>query len=660
MSTNFPVSLDLFVNPNSGSLLDDPLVTHSQQHINLNDAVTAIQERIGITGSLDFSSIDFQLHNVSLGHNHDGVNSRPISIGPPVGGCDYNDGLFASFDNNTNLGEAICQINRVLKGLAPPPAPNLANISTENSGLTGRLSFGASNSIGGYNNVSGIGNIPSVDVNGLYQISNFGGDLVRGLFGSPTTVNGILNSAILADLPNYPSGAFGNAGEGEIRLFINGVLEIVSDLTSTTSSFASTTSNGSFMFFSSLSTGSFDNGNPFELFQHRTGNYSIHPNDQNNGWNYVQIVHRLIPGDPSTDRITNWSSWVVDDDSSPVFASNPLLHSLNLTGLKHLTGVKYFTSGTALYDVNINNAYTNAYSNGNAVTFGGSNNISFSSQALSQITGSEDQNKVEFIRNKSGNITSSKLLPGSITARVSCTKPVGGNLVNGGLASIGQIFLNSQQANSTLLVDNLRDENFRLEPLEYDLQTDVASLNYFDSTIDRTGSLELPLVVFNEALNALPNLPNSGNGNGDFSGFVNGPGGNVDYSSFSNNMNYYRRFVNNTGGARSNFNLILNGTGTIVTSSADLGSNNNFLVEFKIPEKTGWNVLLPFELIGSPLIPSDGAGILNGPFDETLNATNSCTFGTVFLDNGEHMVMRLTAGNGWSGRVSRIEVQWTS
>jgi hypothetical protein len=659
MATQFPIELDNFTNPTSGSLLDDPLVKHSDQHINTNDALEAIQARIGITGSLDFSSIDFQLHNINLGHNHDGINSRPISLGP-AGVCDYQNGLFETFNNDTAVGEAVCKINEVLKGLAPPPAPSLTNLSVTNSGLTGRLSFGSQNTIPGYTNVSGsVGNFPIVDVNGLYQVSDFSGDLVRGLFNNSTTISGFLNSQVVSNLPNYPAGAFGNADSGEIRVFINGALEIVADLTSTTGSFAVATANGSFVSLSALSTGSFDNGNPFDLFKHRTGTYSIAPNDQRNGWNHIRIVHRTIFGNPASDVQTNWASWVVDGDNSGVTAANASLHSLNLTGLKYLTGVKYFTAGTALYDVDIVNAYTNAYSNGNAVTFGGSTNISFSAQALSPITGSETQNKIELIKNKLGTLNNAKLLPGTITARVNCTKPIGANLVNGGASSIGQIFLNSQAANSTLLVDNFRDEIYRLEPLDYDLQADATS-NDFNSQTDRTGSIELPLVVFNEALNALPQLPDSGNGNGDFSGFANGPSGNVDYSGFSGNLNYYRRFVNNTGGARSNFNIILNGNGTIVTSSAGLGANNSVFIEVKLPEKTGWNVLLPFQLIGTPQIPDDGAGILNGPFNQSLNATNACTFGTVFLDNGEHIIMRVTTNAQWSGRITRLEVQWTS
>jgi hypothetical protein len=49
MATNFPTSLDTFTNPNSGNTLDSP--SHSIQHSDINDAVEAIEAKIGIGSS---------------------------------------------------------------------------------------------------------------------------------------------------------------------------------------------------------------------------------------------------------------------------------------------------------------------------------------------------------------------------------------------------------------------------------------------------------------------------------------------------------------------------------------------------------------------------------------------------------------------------------
>ena len=46
MATNFPGSLDSFTNPSSSSTLDSP--SHAAQHANINDAVEAVQTKLGV------------------------------------------------------------------------------------------------------------------------------------------------------------------------------------------------------------------------------------------------------------------------------------------------------------------------------------------------------------------------------------------------------------------------------------------------------------------------------------------------------------------------------------------------------------------------------------------------------------------------------------
>ena len=47
MATNFPTSLDSFVNPTATDQLDSATVPHAAQHDNINDAVTAIETALG-------------------------------------------------------------------------------------------------------------------------------------------------------------------------------------------------------------------------------------------------------------------------------------------------------------------------------------------------------------------------------------------------------------------------------------------------------------------------------------------------------------------------------------------------------------------------------------------------------------------------------------
>ena len=60
MATNFPASLDNLNNPNS----TDSMAGHAALHGNVNDAIAAIQAKIGIDGSSDSSSIDYKVAQI--------------------------------------------------------------------------------------------------------------------------------------------------------------------------------------------------------------------------------------------------------------------------------------------------------------------------------------------------------------------------------------------------------------------------------------------------------------------------------------------------------------------------------------------------------------------------------------------------------------------
>lgn len=48
MATSFPSSLDSFVNPSGSDALDSVSVPHAAQHANLNDAMLAVQTKLGV------------------------------------------------------------------------------------------------------------------------------------------------------------------------------------------------------------------------------------------------------------------------------------------------------------------------------------------------------------------------------------------------------------------------------------------------------------------------------------------------------------------------------------------------------------------------------------------------------------------------------------
>lgn len=62
MATSFPTSLDELVNPQSTDSVKE--VSHAAQHSNANDAIEALQQKIGVDGSAVATSIDYKLNNV--------------------------------------------------------------------------------------------------------------------------------------------------------------------------------------------------------------------------------------------------------------------------------------------------------------------------------------------------------------------------------------------------------------------------------------------------------------------------------------------------------------------------------------------------------------------------------------------------------------------
>jgi Phage tail repeat like len=69
MATNFPNALDALPKPNPTDLLTSP--AHAQLHRDTADAIGAIQAKIGVNGSTDVNSLDFQVkQKAAASHTH--------------------------------------------------------------------------------------------------------------------------------------------------------------------------------------------------------------------------------------------------------------------------------------------------------------------------------------------------------------------------------------------------------------------------------------------------------------------------------------------------------------------------------------------------------------------------------------------------------------
>ena len=67
MATSYPASLDSFTNPTAVDTLDSP--PHDTQHADANDAIEALQAKVGVNGSAVTTSLDYKVAN---------LESRPV------------------------------------------------------------------------------------------------------------------------------------------------------------------------------------------------------------------------------------------------------------------------------------------------------------------------------------------------------------------------------------------------------------------------------------------------------------------------------------------------------------------------------------------------------------------------------------------------------
>src|SRR3972149_7030273 len=79
MPTSFPVTLDDFPNPTPADNLSTPAVLHSTQHANINDAVEALEAKIGGDGSAVASSPDYR------GVQLEAIDHAAVTIGTANG-----------------------------------------------------------------------------------------------------------------------------------------------------------------------------------------------------------------------------------------------------------------------------------------------------------------------------------------------------------------------------------------------------------------------------------------------------------------------------------------------------------------------------------------------------------------------------------------------
>lgn len=129
MATNFPTSLDALTNPTSGQTLNSP--SHSTQHANSNDAIEALQTKVGVDSSAITTSIDYKINNFDATKITTGTiaNAR-LPVSPTFVNL-TSTGNFLVWGTATTLGTGIAYFGNTVGGGAVNPvgfrwdAPNI-------------------------------------------------------------------------------------------------------------------------------------------------------------------------------------------------------------------------------------------------------------------------------------------------------------------------------------------------------------------------------------------------------------------------------------------------------------------------------------------------------------------------------------------------------
>ena len=623
-----------------------------------------------LDGILWYDSSSGQQYELRATVTNDAANSAPFTsshvavTGPVVGGSTviglaedgtYTDGLFTDFTSTTPVGTAVDRFNEILKALSPAPAPDLDDIDGNDTGVSAELSFGSSFDVSGYVSASGIGSLSAVDQDGTFAVTSAGNDLRRGVFNGSTTIDGDLNEDVAADGINYPANAFGDANLGTLQLEVNGSNIHSVDLTSVTSG-TFTNANGSGFTLSNTASAQFPDTTELDAFQHRTGTWLVHPNDQNEyGWNYARVKH--VVG--ATTKTTNYVTWVNDPSASnaanDVNFTEEILANLSLSGTNYISGVKYFTAGTAEYTASFENAYINVYSSAaDAISYNETNINTVSSEVMPALSGADPATETVTLNKGITLPSNTRILNSNIAISTTVKKPLRSNVTSTSLTS-GSFLYNNESNTSTLTSETFRKENYRVKAADYATQGSVPTTSgdtgYWEDGSSNLGNVDLSsengLLVYDRRLISPTNGTYSLNG-GDFDGAVtNGPSSNADYSGIASgtSLTFYRIFKNTTGGTVFSFNLNIQGTGTLVASPA---SGNQFKMEFRLPTNatphgTAW---------------IDGTNLANvvGSLDTSLDLTNEYTTLTQGILNNDFIVVRVTARGDWTGFIDAMSV----
>jgi len=559
-------------------------------------------------------------------------------IGPSEDGS-YADGLFSDFTVNTPIGTAIDRINEVLKAIVPFP-PSLGDMSFT-AGESGKISYDFTHRSDGTYVVFAGKSVNS-------DISYSAGSSIGGIFDGNDSVSGTLANNINANADgSYPAKCFAYGNQGTLRLKVNGTDVHTADL-SVVGAGSSVNGYGSGFVLQAASEAMFPNSAVGTGIYYRVGTWIVTAADLTPGYNYVQVVHDLGSSTPSTQI---WK-FLVDGKG----ASLPTLvgHTLTFTGgtTKKLSGVSYYTSGTFDYDATFNNTYPMTYSN-SSISHPTSTYISSSSTAIPSVVTNENDTVV---LNKTYDLSvGTRILNASALLSTTIPKTLGRSFTAGSLP-VANILADVVNTASTNTVENFCNEGYRMyegagittnttysgvtggSPFTWNSNNNLASsgTNEYKGLLYYSGSLR---------------HPTQGANSGNFNALINSPSPNANYSGMGTlgNLTFLRYFYFGGVLGLANFTIDIDSTGTSYGSTA---SGNTIKVEAMIPG-TGTDYGTWFDCS----VDENSNGIYASQFGNSVPGNWGISFPAgVNTSITKAILLKITAGSGWTGSITRISV----
>lgn len=485
--------------------------------------------------------------------------------------------------------------------------------TTTSNGVSGKVSFGATQSIPGsdanqpYSNIAGVNSLATADINTAYTP----GSNRKGIYNGSQVFVGVVNSGESGDSQNFAANSIRYGNEGTMNLYVNDVLVHSIDLTDssvgagvpgsgTQDSFESTHNASGFTDISQPAYATWSDGIPDFRYNVRTMSWKVGTQHQRSGHNWVRVVHAGATGSPHN---TTYIEWVNDPNNNALAVSGITLENFTDSDISQLSGIKYFNSPSTTMKFRVENGYRNIYSSlSQAIGFASLTHMDLTNLEITGagvtdpndvsgdktlmppiITSSNTAYTLPLDVTGSFNYTVSTNLPGTHgtsqsnpSATPFIVHPIK-NVSPSAASKTGMLVWTPTQSGSSNnhTIEDFSAESYRLEDQAFPANTsttttvDGATWDSTQSLVGADAQHNTGLCIYNGKV-----LPPSKAGNsGDFVTNLQGPSGNVDYSGATTGgttRTYLRKFhKTDIGDAATSISLRLTGTGKLVSQGGN-------------------------------------------------------------------------------------------